>query len=286
MSLHHHHHLIRPTRSSQHYYVTLSYPALVVEVPYFDGRASFISYPPLTHSFSTTFLHVELRPATADGLVLLNTQLGGPDFIALALRAGRAELWYDLGQGPVAIVSSVSLTLNTWHSVEVSRSGRDGTLMVDNVTVSGRSPHQFTLLQISSDLYLGGAPLPTSLPLELRVLNGFRGCVRQLRTSRFSGSPVDLIGDARSGQGIEECPPVDVCNKLTCSNGGTCVNTIEGFACECAAGFTGERCEIDRCLASNPCLNNGLCYEGGVAGVLLCNCSAPFSGQYCTESKY
>lgn len=256
-----------------------------VTVPFFDGRASFLSYPALTNSFSMTFLYLEVRPASADGLILLNTQLGGPDFIAIAMRGGRVELWYDLGQGPVSIVSTVSLSLEEWHSIQVSRRGRDGELTVDDApAVSGRSPRSFTLLQISSDLYLGAAPLPPSLPIELRVLSGFNGCIRELRTARFTTSPVNLISDALSGLGVTECPNVDVCGPQTCSNGGTCFNTIESFLCQCEAGFTGVRCEVDLCAVSSPCQNNGVCYAES-QDLLLCNCSAPFSGQTCTQSK-
>lgn len=259
-----------------------------VTVPFFDGRASFLAYPPLTNSFSMTFLYLEVRPASPDGLILLNTQLGGPDFIAIAMRGGRVELWYDLGQGPVSIVSGAVLSLDEWHNIQVFRAGRDGELVVDDAPpVTGRSPQFFTLLQISSDLYLGAAPFPPTLPIELRILSGFNGCIRELRTARFVDSPIDLIGDALSGQGIGDCPNVDVCRPQTCSNGGSCFNTIDSFVCQCETGFTGVRCEVDLCVVNSPCQNNGVCYAeaGGVEDLLLCNCSAPFSGQNCTESK-
>lgn len=259
-----------------------------VTVPFFDGRASVLSYPPLTNSFSMTFLYLEVRPASPNGLILLNSQLGGPDFIAIAMRGGRVELWYDLGQGPANITSAEPLSLNVWHRIQVFRAGRDGELMVDDApAVMGRSPRFFTLLQISSDLYLGAAPVPPSLPIELRVLQGFNGCIRELRTARFATSPVDLMADALSGRGITECPNVDVCTPQTCSNGGTCFNTIDSFVCQCQPGFTGVSCEIDLCTVSNPCQNNGQCFvdPSGGEDLLLCNCSAPFSGQTCTESK-
>lgn len=199
------------------------------------------------------------------------------------------ELWYDLGQGAVTIISTTVLSLNEWHSIEVSRSGRDGELTVDGTpSVTGRSPGFFTMLQISSDLYVGVAPTPLTLPFQLRALNGFHGCMRQLRTARFSDPPVDLIADARSGQGVTECPSLDLCSSFTCLNGGTCMNTIESFACECVEGFTGETCEEDLCLTSSPCQNNGVCYKDSSRtglDTLQCNCSAPFTGQNCTESK-
>lgn len=256
-------------------------------VPYFDGSTSFISFPTLINAFSMTFLYLDIRPASSDGLILLNTQLNGPDFIAIALRGGRVELWYDLGQGAFNITSQVSLSLNEWHTIQVSRSGRVGELMVDdNPSVSGISPGYFTLLQLSSDLYVGGAPMPSSLPVQLRTLSGFRGCVRELREARFVNSRVDLIADARFGQGVTECPNLNLCASNSCQNGGTCVNTLESFTCECAPGFTGGLCEIDICAVSNPCQNNGVCYvDSEDPTTLLCNCSAPFVGQTCAESK-
>lgn len=178
-----------------------------MSVPYFSGNASFIAYPTLTNSFSMTFLYLDIRPASPDGLILLNTQLNGPDFIAIAIRDRRVELWYDLGHGPVNITSSTSLSLNEWHTIQASRSGRDGELMVDSApAVSGRSPGFFTMLQVTSELYLGGAPMPSFLPFRLRRLGGFHGCVRELRTARSASNPINLIADARSGQGVIECP--------------------------------------------------------------------------------
>ncbi len=235
-----------------------------------------------------TFLYLEVRPSSADGLLLLNTQLTGPDFIAIALRRGRVELWYDLGQGAVNITSTEPLALDTWHSIQASRSGRDGMLIVDNATaVTGTSPGSYRLLQISSDLYLGAAPTPLSLPVQLRELYGFQGCVREFRTSRTG--TVDLIGDSTSGRGITECPDLQTCGPESCMNGGTCSNTIDQFTCGCAEGFTGARCEVDICQVSNFCQNNGVCFvearEGGTELQLRCNCSAPFSGDTCTESE-
>lgn len=240
----------------------------------------------LTNSFSTTSLYLEVRPSSLDGLILVNYQLGGLDFIAIAMRDGWVELWYELGQGAVTITSRSAVSLGEWHSIEVYRSGRDGELMVDGtLAVTGTSPGSFTMLQLSSDLYVGGAPMPVTLPVELRALSWFNGCVREIRTRGVPSSTLDLIADAISGQGVSECPAVDVCDATTCSNEGTCMNTVDSFVCECLPGFTGSRCEVDLCAVSSPCLNNGVCYVE-VGGSLQCNCSAPFTGPTCTERKY
>lgn len=257
-------------------------------IPYYDGRRSFTAYPTLSDSFFMTFLYLEIRPASLDGLVLLNTQMNGPDFIAIALRQGRVEFWYDLGQGSVNISTNFSLSLNEWHTIQASRTGMSGELVVNRMSpVLGQSPGFFTMLQISDNLYLGAAQTPLSLPTQLRNLNGFNGCIRQFRTTRFSTSPVNLISEALSGRGVSECPTVSTCNPLSCLNGATCMNTIDSFTCLCAVGFTGMRCEIDVCATSNPCQNGGVCYVQQLEGqeVTRCNCSAPFTGQNCSNSE-
>ena len=262
--------------------------ALSVSVPYFDGSSSFLAYPTPTDSFAMTYLYLEVRPASSDGLLLLNSQLGGTDFIALALREGRVELWYDLGQGAVNITSTVTLALNEWHTIQVSRTRQDGELIVDgSPAVTGQSPGSFTFLQLSSDLYVGGAPMPSSLPAQLRTLSSYRGCVREVRVSRFVNSGLDLIADAVSGQGVTECPNLDLCTLNSCQNGGTCMNTLESFECECVAGFTGSQCETNICDLGNPCENNGVCFVTAEEPDLLqCSCSAPFTGDTCAESKF
>ena len=37
---------------------------------------------------------------------------------------------------------------------------------------------------------------------------------------------------------------IDECLSVTCLNGGTCINEIGGFRCECPPGFRGDTCGI------------------------------------------
>ncbi len=47
-----------------------------------------------------------------------------------------------------------------------------------------------------------------------------------------------------------------------CEHGGTCVNTLGSFRCDCVQGFEGERCEQDiKECASNPCHNDATCLD-------------------------
>eukprot|EP00058_Branchiostoma_floridae_P004473 XP_002589961.1 hypothetical protein BRAFLDRAFT_81597 [Branchiostoma floridae] len=74
--------------------------------------------------------------------------------------------------------------------------------------------------------------------------------------------------------------PDDKCSN--CVNGATCKGCFNSLitTCDCQAGFTGERCEINinEC-ASNPCQNNGLCVDG--ANSYGCQCTRGFSGANC-----
>ena len=36
---------------------------------------------------------------------------------------------------------------------------------------------------------------------------------------------------------------IDECVNHTCKNGGSCVDGVNNYSCNCLAGFTGDRCE-------------------------------------------
>ena len=115
------------------------------------------------------------------------------------------ELWYDLGQGPVKIVSRSSLVLHEWHTIQIMRNRTYGELRVNNEEpVTGQSPGYFTGLQVSSNLYLGASQRPPNLPTPLKIRSGYHGCLQALHTSRFRGE-IDIIGEALDGRGITQC---------------------------------------------------------------------------------
>ncbi|XP_035687115.1 fibropellin-1-like [Branchiostoma floridae] len=71
-----------------------------------------------------------------------------------------------------------------------------------------------------------------------------------------------------------------------CHNGGqalTCFSDDTIF-CSCQPGYTGLNCEtdIDEC-ASNPCLNGGTCLEH--LGFFQCECPGPFTRDRCEDSS-
>ena len=39
------------------------------------------------------------------------------------------------------------------------------------------------------------------------------------------------------------CNSKNECNSVSCRNGGTCVDKLNGFKCTCSNDFTGETCD-------------------------------------------
>jgi hypothetical protein len=74
--------------------------------------------------------------------------------------------------------------------------------------------------------------------------------------------------------------PDDHCAPNPCQNGGACANTATGFACACAAGYTGPTCDtvVDNC-AGQPCLHGAICTNA--VGSYACQCAPGYTGANC-----
>ena len=239
-------------------------------------------HPTLVNSFAVTRICVEIRPSSLNGLILYNNR---PDYIAILLRNGTVDFHYNLGGGSTVIVSNTVLTTEEWHSIEVSRSGRSGSLIVNNqIPVTGESPEGYHSLQLNGDLLIGGLVNNVRAPFDLGTVQHFHGCIRELRTDTNGGQSVPIVSAAHMGADILECP---TCN---CRNGGYCIEDHSGsYYCDCPLEFTGLICENDLCTINNLCQNGGLCYavQGeNNATELTCNCSLPFGGETCSDRKY
>ena len=236
------------------------------------------------NSFAVTYLYVEIRPSSLNGLILFNGHNSGPDYIAILLRNGLVEFHYNLGGGTSVIISNTALTIEEWHSIEARRSGRSGSLIVNNeIPTTSESSEGYHSLQLNGDLLIGGLVDVMMVPNELGTVQHFNGCIRQLQTRASGGQPVPIISAADKGADILECP------SCKCRNGGNCVEDSNGlYFCDCPLGYTGPLCESELCEINNPCQNGGQCYavqgENG-ATELMCNCSLPFGGDMCIDRK-
>ena len=37
---------------------------------------------------------------------------------------------------------------------------------------------------------------------------------------------------------------IDDCADMPCQNGGTCIDAVNNYTCNCAAGYTGRNCSV------------------------------------------
>jgi Notch-like protein len=79
---------------------------------------------------------------------------------------------------------------------------------------------------------------------------------------------------------------VDECEEDPCQNDGVCTDEINGYSCECAAGFDGDSCEndIDDCLDNTACQNDGVCTDG--INSFSCECASGWTGDDCSVIDY
>ncbi|XP_038064211.1 fibrillin-1-like isoform X3 [Patiria miniata] len=93
----------------------------------------------------------------------------------------------------------------------------------------------------------------------------------------MNGEPANL------NLGQRDVTTLNICDFITCQNGGTCVpdNTLALFyRCDCLPGFSGQFCggDVNNC-ADQPCLNGGMCVDR--QGGFTCNCADGYTGLTC-----
>ena len=75
------------------------------------------------------------------------------------------------------------------------------------------------------------------------------------------------------------------CASAPCQNEATCQDGINGYGCDCVAGYEGVHCETDtdEC-ASDPCQNGATCNDE-VNGY-TCSCAAGYTGMHHQHFRY
>nr|CAD7458158.1 unnamed protein product [Timema tahoe] len=76
---------------------------------------------------------------------------------------------------------------------------------------------------------------------------------------------------------------VDECSSVPCQNGGTCVDLVDGFRCECTPEWEGSACQFDadECQDS-PCINAYSCQN--LVGDYKCKCQKGWAGKNCDHN--
>ena len=78
------------------------------------------------------------------------------------------------------------------------------------------------------------------------------------------------------------------CDSKSCLNDGTCIELMNGFACQCLPDFVGSRCQYRRTLNDNyckkKCSSNGKCIV--INNTEKCLCSPKHYGPKCEYPRY
>ena len=134
-------------------------------------------YLDMTNEYS---IKMRFKPSGTSGLLFLAGDVSQGSFVALELRNQYLVYSFNLGSGASSLTSSEAYDLNTWHSVEISRDGRSGSISVNNEELRDiEYTGQETTLAVSTDLYVGGYP-GSEIPFyDVQAFN-FSGCVEDV----------------------------------------------------------------------------------------------------------
>ncbi|XP_026465254.1 agrin-like [Ctenocephalides felis] len=168
---------------------------------WFNGRSSLaILRPPasiLDLARYTVSLHVELKATHQDGVIVYAqaNPTGHGDRIGLALINGRVEFFYDLGGGPVRLMSPGYIRLGKPYLIQARRYRKDGWLRVqpldadendqeeNNEPVTATSPGSLTSLDLDkSEFYIGRVASNYSrVYRNIGTTQAFHGCLSLLQ---------------------------------------------------------------------------------------------------------
>uniref|UniRef100_A0A8C7RGW8 Heparan sulfate proteoglycan 2 n=1 Tax=Oncorhynchus mykiss TaxID=8022 RepID=A0A8C7RGW8_ONCMY len=160
----------------------------LVTTPLFDGKDSYIAYPPLTNIHNDLRIEMEFKPMALDGLMFFSVgkKMKTEDFVSLEMVDGYVQFRYELGTGESQAVlrSPEPIILGQWHRVEAGRLDKDGSLTVDGGReVRRSSPGKAQGLNIHTPMYLGGVPNFEIVPKTLNNSDMFYGCVGAVRST-------------------------------------------------------------------------------------------------------
>ncbi|KAG8201453.1 hypothetical protein JTE90_024323 [Oedothorax gibbosus] len=215
--------------------------AMELIVPLFNG-SSYLQYPGLSSSvLSFIELQIVFKPYRPNGVLFYNGYKmdGTGDFISLNLVNGYLEFRFDLGTGAAIIRSEEPLAVGVWHTVFISRTGRDGLMEVDDQPrVRGTSPGAFTQLSLPLNMYIGGIHDARDVARKASITESFTGCIQK---AVINGKVLKLVDDALAGINVANC--LHACVEEPCKNGGHCEPKMASYSCHCHLGYAGTNCE-------------------------------------------
>uniref|UniRef100_A0A2K5QHU3 Neurexin-2 n=1 Tax=Cebus imitator TaxID=2715852 RepID=A0A2K5QHU3_CEBIM len=227
----------------------------------FESPEAFVALPRWSAK-RTGSISLDFRTTEPNGLLLFSQgrRAGGgagshssaqrADYFAMELLDGHLYLLLDMGSGGIKLrASSRKVNDGEWCHVDFQRDGRKGSISVNSRSTPFLATGDSEILDLESELYLGGLPEGgrVDLPLPPEVWTaalraGYVGCVRDLF---IDGRSRDLRGLAEAQGAVGVAPfcsreTLKQCASAPCRNGGVCREGWNRFICDCiGTGFLG-----------------------------------------------
>ena len=128
-------------------------------------------------------IELTFNPSRPNGLILYSgNHSRNRDFISISLLERYIHLRFDLGSGPVNLMSLEPVELEDWHTVYIARNGRFASLRVDDQQiVSDESPGVLQELNVLGDVSLGGVKAHSIVSPLSGLVVGFTGCIQSMQ---------------------------------------------------------------------------------------------------------
>ncbi|XP_036621196.1 neurexin-2-beta [Trichosurus vulpecula] len=237
----------------------------------FESPEAFVALPRWSAK-RTGSVSLDFRTTEPNGLLLFSQgrRAGGgqgghgaarADYFAMELLDGYLYLLLDMGSGGIKLrASNRKVNDGEWCHVDFQRDGRKGSISVNSRSTPFLASGESEILDLESELYLGGLPEGgrADLPLPPEVWTaalraGYVGCVRDLF---IDGRSRDLrsLAEAQGAVGVAPfCSreTLKQCGTAPCRNGGVCREGWNRFVCDCVGtGFLGRVCEREATVLS------------------------------------
>ncbi|XP_071744325.1 agrin isoform X3 [Lepeophtheirus salmonis] len=255
-------------------------------VPLFNGLSSYVELAALEKVDHKLSMSIEFKSFDSNGLIFYAQQYdnGEGDFISLAIVKGYIEFRYNLGDGPVSIISSHPIKINNWHKVQAKRWHRDGILKMDSYPdVRGQTKGTLRSLDILTHPFIGGYPIKNInyLSINFGTSDFFSGCIREFKLGH-KDIKIQSASEPKSRKRVDlgECQTAE-CKTSPCKNEGRCVEGLDGkYLCQCKKNYSGPECQEEKnACTRNPCKGGGECKL--VKSEPICECPPGRKGTFC-----
>ena len=150
------------------------------------NESSYLEFTTSSNIAAQSTFHVVFQPTHPSGVILYSGNVtNNIDFFSISLVDSRIQFRFELGSGTAMLIGP-QLALGEWHSVVATRTGRTGTLEVNDAVVArGSSPGTSSQLNAEGTLQVGGVTDFSSASRNLGIMEGFVGCISAVRVRVF-----------------------------------------------------------------------------------------------------